>query len=293
MTDHSTYWDAIDAALARYPAAPVLTHSPLRETDYATVYEVKLTSSGPYRLFGYLSVPKGDGPFPALYLTPRYGSVNNVPHPDDRRRYVVFQLAHRGQRLADQPFSAPYPGLLTLEIDDPATYIYRDIVADCLRGAEFLLGRPEIDPARVGIRGDDLALHVLARRQGFAAADIGGLMFYRLMEARTRTEAYPTEEINDYLRAYPEHEAALGATLAHFDPQAHAAAIGARVLLQVGDEGSIGGPEWLAPLRQSLGGPVENYALTHEGGTDHDWLDAWLAGQLGATPRPRIWRIEG
>ncbi len=293
MTNHSAYWSAIDDELARYPAAPVLTPSPLRQTDYATLYKVKLTSSGPYRLFGFLSVPTGDGPFPALYLTPRYGSVNNVPHPDDRRRYVVFQLMHRGQRLADQPFSAPYPGLLTLGIDDPATYIYRSIVADCLRGAELLLARPEIDPARVGIRGDDLALLVAARRQGFAAADIGALTFYRLMEARTRTEAYPTEEINDYLRAYPEHEAAVGATLAHFDPQGLAAAIGTRVLLHVGDAGSIGGPEWLGPLRDALGGPVEEYALTHEGGTDHDWLDAWLAGQLGATPRPRIWRIEG
>jgi cephalosporin-C deacetylase-like acetyl esterase len=293
MTDHSAYWSAIDDELARYTAAPVLTHSPLRQTDYATLYEVKLTSIGPYRLFGFLSVPTGDGPFPALYLTPRYGSVNNVPHPDDRRRYVVFQLMHRGQRLADQPFSAPYPGLLTMGIDDPATYIYRSIVADCLRGAEFLLSRPEVDPTRVGIRGDDLALHVAARRVGFTAADIGALTFYRLLEARTRTEAYPTEEINDYLRAYPEHEQAVGATLAHFDPQGLVGQVTARTLLQVGDANSIGGPEWLAPLRTALGGPVEEYTLTHEGGTDHDWLDAWMAGQLGATPRPRIWRIEG
>ncbi|CAA9573077.1 MAG: hypothetical protein AVDCRST_MAG18-2208 [uncultured Thermomicrobiales bacterium] len=292
MTDHSAYWSTLDHELARFPAAPEVNLTPLRRTEYATVYEVKLTSIGPYRLFGFLSVPTGDGPFPGLYLTPRYGSVNNVPHPDDRRRYVVFQLMHRGQRLADQPFAAPYPGLLTLGIDDPAQYIYRSIVADCLRGAEFLLSRPEVDAARVGIRGDDLVLLVMARRAGFAAADIGAMLFYRLMEARARTDAYPTEEINDYLRAYPEHEAAVGATLAHFDPQAHAPGIVARVLLQTGDPGDPGGPEWLAPLRDALGGEVEEYRLTHEGGTDHDWLDAWLAGQLGATPHPRIWRIE-
>ena len=34
--------------------------------------------------------------------TPRYGSVNNPPHTDDRERYVVFTLMHRGQRLADR-----------------------------------------------------------------------------------------------------------------------------------------------------------------------------------------------
>ncbi len=289
---HDSYWSTLEAELARYPAAPELELSPLRRTDYATVYGLKITSIGPYRLFGYLSVPHGAGPFPGLYLTPRYGSVNNVPHPDDRRRYVVLQLMHRGQRLADQPFAAPYPGLLTMDIADPDRYIYRAIVADCLRGAEFLLAHPAVDKARVGIRGDDLALLVAARRPGFAAAEIAGLQFYRLMEARQRTEGYPIEEINDYLRAYPEQEGAVARTLAIFDPAAHAADVVATTLLSIGDAGALGGPEWLAPLGDSLGGPVERYTLTHEGATDHDWLDAWMAGKLGAEPRPRLWRIE-
>ena len=112
-------------------------------------------------------MPKGEGPFPGLLIAPGYGSVNHLPHLDDRQRYVTLILMHRGQRLADQPFAASYPGLLTLGIDDPATYIYRGIVADCLRGAEFLLSRPEVDTSRVGIVGDDLALITAARRPGF------------------------------------------------------------------------------------------------------------------------------
>jgi len=290
MPDYQAYWSALDDELARYPAVPALERSVRHSTDYATVYEVRLTGLGPYHLFGFLSVPIGDGPFPGLYLTPRYGSVNNLPHPDERRRYVVFQIMHRGQRLADQPFAAAYPGLLTLEIDDPGRYIYRAIVADCLRGAEFLLAHPAVDRARVGVRGDDLALLVAARRAGFAAAEVGALQFYRLMEAHARTEAYPTEEINDYLRAYPEQAEAVAATLAHFDPQIVAPQIEARVVLETGDPGGIGGPEWLGPLRDALGGPVEEYRLTHAGATDHDWLDAWLAGQLGVPAHPRLWQ---
>jgi cephalosporin-C deacetylase-like acetyl esterase len=277
--DHDAYWSALDAELATYPAAPELEYSPLRRTDYATVYHLKISSLGPYRLFGYLSVPHGDGPFPGLYLTPRYGSVNHVPHPDDRRRYVTLQLMHRGQRLADKPFAASYPGLLTLGIDSPDTYIYRAIAADCLRGAEFLLAHPAVDRSRVGVRGDDMALLVAARRQGFSAADASGLLFYRAMEARRRSEAYPIEELNDYLRTYPDHEEAVARTLALFDPAAHAARIAGTTLLSVGDPGA-------------LGGPVERYNVTHEGATDHDWLDAWLAGKLGTEPHARMWRIE-
>ena len=63
MSDFDAYWSAVDDELARYPAAPELELSPLRKTDYATVYHLKITSIGPYRLFGYYSVPRGDGPF--------------------------------------------------------------------------------------------------------------------------------------------------------------------------------------------------------------------------------------
>jgi cephalosporin-C deacetylase-like acetyl esterase len=289
--DFDAYWDELDAELARYDAAPELELLPLRSTDFARFYALRLTSSGPYRIFGYYSVPIGAGPFPSLLITPRYGSVNNPPHYDDRARYATLVLMHRGQRLADQPFAASYPGLLTLGIDNPRSYIYRSIVADCLRGAEFLLGRPEVDPSRAGIVGDDLALLTAARRPQFCAARIDGLMFYRMLEACARSGEYPIEEINDYLRGHAERRDAVAASLAYFDPHSHAPRITAATLLSMGDQQALGGPEWLAPLLGALGPRAQQYQLTHEGGTDNDWLDAWLAKQLGAAPKPRLWEI--
>jgi hypothetical protein len=47
----------------------------------------------------------------------------------------------------------------------------------------------------------------------------------------------------------------------------------------------------VAPLLDALCPRAQQYPLTHEGGTDHDWLDAWLAKQLGAEPKPRLWEI--
>jgi cephalosporin-C deacetylase len=288
--DFDAYWDAVDQELAGYSAAPTLERLALPSDEVSTVYALRLTSLGPYRIFGYLSVPAGNGPFPGLLAAPHYGSVNHLPHLDDRQRYVTLILMHRGQRLADQPFAATYPGLLTLGIENPATYVYRGIVADCLRGAEFLQSLPSVDASRVAITGDDLALITAARRPGFAAVQSAGLMFFRLMEARERTEAYPVEEINDYLRTTPDRREALARTLTYFDPSHHVARIRATTLLSVGS-GGLNGHEWLEPLLGAFTAPVEEYPLSHEGATDHDWVDAWMARRLGSEPKPRLWQV--
>jgi cephalosporin-C deacetylase len=287
--DFDAYWDRLDEELRRFDPAPELEETPLRSTPFSTSFDVRLTSVGPYRIFGFLSIPHGEGPFPAVLNLPRYGSVNNPPRYDDRERYVVLTLMHRGQRLADQPFAAEYPGLLTLGIDSPATYIYKQIIADCLRGSEFLFNRPEVDRSRIGLVGDDLAVLVAGRRQGFQAVSVSGTFFYRMMEARERTSAYPLEEINDYLRAYLDREEAVAETLAYFDPINHAPNVYGQVLLTEQDEGGVGGPSWLDPLAAAFGADVRRYGLTHEGGTDNDYLDAWMAEQLQVETRPRLW----
>jgi cephalosporin-C deacetylase-like acetyl esterase len=290
-TDFTAYWDAIDTELAAIDPAPALTETPLRSTEFSTSYDLKLTSIGPYRLFGFLSVPKGDGPFPALLQTPRYGSVNNPPHWDDRQRYVVLSIMHRGQRLADTPFKAEYPGLLTLGIESPETWIYRGILADIQRGAEYLLSHPKVDASRVGIVGDDLALITASRRPGFSTLNLTMTHLYRLLDARLRTDAYPVEEISEYLAMYPGAGDAVANTLGYFDPIAHAPAFTGTTILSEQDPGALNGPEWLDPLRNALGGSVIPYRLAHEGGTDHDALDALLAGQMDVSPLPRLWPV--
>ncbi|MEU4197844.1 hypothetical protein AB0E69_38530 [Kribbella sp. NPDC026611] len=122
-----SHWTTAHAEPTALPARPMLHVLPARTTAEATFYSVRWTSTGPYQVHGNLSIPAGDAPFPGL--TPRYRSVNNVPHPNDRARYVVLSLMHRGQRLADEGFATAYPGLLTIGIDDPAAYSGRMLLA--------------------------------------------------------------------------------------------------------------------------------------------------------------------
>ena len=277
----AAYWDEVDAELAALAMRPVVERVPGRCTEDFTGYEVRLTSLGPYRIFGYLSVPMGGGPFPALLTTPRYGSVNNPPHYNDRLRYVTLTIAHRGQRTADSPYAAAYPGLLTDGIADAAGYVYRGIVADCLRAAEFLTGLPQVDISRVAVVGDDLALLTAARRPVFDALQLTGALLYR--GAEQSDADYPAAEFGDHLRAHPGDAEAVRRTLAFFDAERHAPAVTAATRVEI--------PGPLSVLAERLG--AERYVLTHRGQADNDAADAWLAGWLGVPAMSRFTRAAG
>jgi len=130
LPEFDAYWESVDADLARYDAAPELELLPLRCTDFARCYAVRLSSIGPYRIFGYYSMPMGDGPFPGLLITPRYGSVNNPPHYDDRERWQGYGLFGQNAALFVHHWDpAAPPEALCREVEAVATYLAKARVA--------------------------------------------------------------------------------------------------------------------------------------------------------------------
>jgi cephalosporin-C deacetylase len=292
------YWRETLAGLARYPARPELEAIPLRSTAFATLYGVRLTGVGPYRLFGYLSIPAGAGPFPAIYYAPKYQSVLEIiPQGTanlQRSRYVVFSLAGRGQRNADSPYAAMFPGLLTDGIHDAATYVFRSIVADSVRGLEFLSSRREVDPARVVVVGNDLALITAALGSGATHVVAAPTLFYKTAELAAKTPLYPLEEINDYLRKFPARAEAVRRTLAYYDLRVFAAGASARTLVMAGAPGSLLDAPALKPLVDAL--PDGTTVHESEQSTYRDGLysERWIAAQCRITDvqsiLPEHWR---
>jgi cephalosporin-C deacetylase len=279
------YWKETLDTLARYPAAPEIEALPLRSTPFATLYGVRLTSSGPYRLFGYLSVPIGTGPFPAIYYAPKYQSVLEIiPQGTanlQRSRYITFSLAARGQRNADSPWAAMFPGLLTEGIDDAASYIFRRIVADAVRGLEFLSTRRELDRSRVIVVGNDIALITAALAHGATHVVTTPALFHETAALAPKSHAYPLEEINDYLRRFPERAGAVRHTLSYFDLTAFAPRVAARTLLMAGARGSLLDARALAPLAASLKEPATVYESEQSTYKDGLYAERWMAEQCG------------
>jgi cephalosporin-C deacetylase-like acetyl esterase len=277
--DFDSYWTDILEALSQLPLATEEETLPLRSTEFCTAYTVRLTGLGPYRLFGYLSIPKGEGPFPTLIFLPRYGSVVEIIPQGDanekRERFAIFSLAARGQRNADRPYVAAYPGLFTEGLEEPQRYIFRGIIADCCRAVDYVLTRPEVDRSRIAVvSGTDLPLLTAALRPEISHVVANPVFFYAPLARAPQTETYPLEEINDYLRLYPDRREAAARTLAYFDPLFFAPAIRCPVLLW-------GAPDLVTPLAEAISGPVELRESAHSSYKDGLYQEQWLARQFG------------
>jgi cephalosporin-C deacetylase len=290
--DFDHYWQQTLDDLAGYPACPEIELLPLRTTDFATLYGVHLTSFGPYRVFGYLSIPSGDGPFPAIYYAPKYQSVLEIiPQGTanlQRSCYITFSLAGRGQRNADTPYAAMFPGLLTEGIDDAEAYIFRGIAADCVQGLEFLLTRRELDASRVVVVGNDLALITAALHAGATHVVATPGLFYHTAELASKTQSYPLEEINDYLRTFPTRAAGVRRTLAYYDLQTLAPRVTATTLLMAGATGSLLDGQALAPLVKALRGMATVHESEQSSYKDGLYAETWMAEQCGITEVRRI-----
>ena len=290
------YWDAVLAELDATPAEPEVEAIPLRETDFATLHGVSITSIGPYRLFGYLSIPKGGGPFPAIYWPPKYASVLEIIPQGTanavRREFVTFSLAGRGQRNSDKPFAAMFPGLLTTGIESADSYIFRGIVADAIRGIEYVTSLDAVDKSRATIIGNDVAMLALALRPGATHLVCTPALFFDPLGLAQKTQSYPIEEYNDYLRTHPSSVDSVANTLSHFDLRAFAHRIEATTLINAGPESSLLEPEALRPLTESVGGDVTVYASERSSYKDGLHLERWIADNVGLDAQilPEHWQ---
>jgi cephalosporin-C deacetylase-like acetyl esterase len=277
----SDFWAELLAETMSRPPAPEVDRLPIRSAEFADCYGVKLTSGiGDYRLFAYYSLPKGGGSRAAIYHAPGYASVVQVPPYEERRRHVVLSMCARGQRLADKPFAAAFPGLLTTDVDDVMRWPLRGMVGDALRGIDFLKLRDEVDKSRVVVVGGDMALFTAALRPEVRAAVITDPFLLNLWEVAARTDAYPHEEINDYLRAHPERRDAVQRTLRQLDPGQLADRVRCDVLLSCGP-GYFGRSE-AEQLAARLGGRTEIRERTGKGYVDRRFVEAWIAERTGA-----------
>ena len=246
--DIDAFWDDVLAQTAKIPLDPEVVYDPLRSTARIDVYEVFYTSLDHVRIAGWYAVPRQrEGRLPGLIQVPGYNMEPPVPKNWAARGYAAFSAAPRGKLRSNRQFNPGYPGLLTYGMVDRNTYSYRGFYMDACRVVDFLLTRDEVNGDRIGVtghsQGGGLTVSTAALRPEIKAAAAGAPYLCGYMDSIDLTDAYPYQEIADYLRLYPDSREQVENTLAYFDGINLAHRITCPTIVSVGLQDSTCPPE--------------------------------------------------
>lgn len=291
--DFDEFWEAILAETANIPLNATMKHVPMRSTDEVDVYDVEYDSIDNLRISGWYCVPKESHippPYPALLLVPGYISEPSLPKSWAKMGYAAFGVAPRGKLRSNRHFNPGYPGLLVSNVVDRHTYAYRGFYIDASRAVDFVLTRPEVDGTRIGVHGSSqggaLTVTTAALRPDVIACGAAGAPYLcGFMDAANLTHSWPYEEINDYLRLYPERAADVRETLNYYDGINFAPLIRCPMLVYIGLGDDVCPPETGYALFDAMSCPKTLHAYprsAHDAGRYWEMsnVEAFLASHL-------------
>jgi hypothetical protein len=119
-------------------------------------------------------------------------------------------------------------------------------------------------------------------------------LFYKTADLALKTQAYPLEEINDYLRTFPASAEAVRRTLAFCDLRSFAPDVAATTLLMAGAPGTLLDGQALKPLVDTIPGGVTVHESEQSTYRDGLYAERWIAAQCRIsdlqTLLPEHWR---
>ena len=159
--DFDKFWEETLSANRRTPLEPVMTLLPEYCTSKMDAYHIRFRNGGTgCYIYGMLSIPKGEGPFPAVLQVPGAGVRGYVPD----RSYaeagaIVLKIGIHGIPV-DLPAEVynnlrlrALKGYYYYNIDNREKYYYRNVYAGCVRAVDFLCTLPQIDKERIAVCG--------------------------------------------------------------------------------------------------------------------------------------------
>lgn len=189
--DFDQYWERAKMQLGAVPVDAHVTRVPDHDTSTGLLYRVDLASVQNARIVCWLFVPReaydesGEKvvkKFPAILIAPGYGA-EQAPMDRTRDGFITLSINPRNHGPSKEFWKAPVDHLV-YNLADPENYYYKLAFLDCLRGAQFLFSREEVDPKRVAAEGGSqgglfaLAMAALEPRIACVASNVTAFSAY-------------------------------------------------------------------------------------------------------------------
>ena len=149
--DFDNFWNTQKNILAGVPMNPQVTwHS---NTSYSTTYRVNLGNINNRRVYGYISIPNGSGPFPAVVTFPAFGDAPGSASPEDHMaenvNIISMSISIHNTEPDQQDPNAYEPDNY---IDREELY-YKNAIMGGVRAIDYIFSRPDFDGQNLGVTG--------------------------------------------------------------------------------------------------------------------------------------------
>jgi cephalosporin-C deacetylase len=295
--DFEGFWRGVMAEVAQAPLEPRVRPEPMRSNDDVQVSQATYRSLGGLQIAAWYCVPaRGEGPFPAIVHFPGYKSEPALRREWGAKGVITLTVAVRGKLRSNSRFNPGYPGLLTHGIESRDTYGYKGVIADCVRGVDFLLSRPEVDPEAIFAFGSSQGGGLTLITSALRSAIKGGVSGYPFLccfpESMNLLRSYPYDELNCYVRAYPKRVPQMLETLRYYDAVNFVGWIKCPMVVGIGLEDEVCPPETSYAAYHGLAGPKELWLYPGSGHVNaYEYPareTAWLESQIKKARTPKV-----
>jgi cephalosporin-C deacetylase len=223
--DFDAFWEAGKKELAQVAIDAKLEQVAKQSDDRALCYKISLGNIEGKRVHGWLSVPKGQGPFPAVLTVPGAGvygigpdkghaylgalSLNIIIHdmPVDETKDFYAKLS-----------AGPLKSYQDIGMDDKNKSYYRAVILGCVRCIDYLFTREDFNKKELAVTGGSqggaltLITSGLDPRVTLAAPNVAAMCDHSGM-AFDRVSGWP----HWLTRTTPEKKAKVLETSAYYD----------------------------------------------------------------------------
>jgi len=286
--DFEEFWEKRKHELGQVDPNFKITQSD-QSNDELDVYLVEMRSHENVRIKGWYTVPKKNGPHPAILSVPGYTSTMwpNL----ERTNVATLSLNPRGHGNSKEDID-PKDNEFMFEgfnPNHPEKYIYVGVFMDCIRAVDFLISRPEIDKKRIGVEGGSqggglsFATAALDQRIIFSAPDIPWMGDWA---GTIEVERWPTENYPKLIKKHPGLTFAdINRILSYFDTMNLASWIKCPVYMSLGLQDDVCPPRNVFATYNQVKSSKSYHVYPFSGhglGQNHyDLKNNWMAKLLG------------